>query len=237
MNAISRLCILLLATASAPCMAAHTVSGEQLLACAEASLRERSEPLPGRLMLSASVTPEPSRIEGEGNVSLRARAVDGAWPRRRVGVPVDILQGDRVAQTRMVWLSVQWWQQVAVYALDARSGTPMNELRVHTDEVDMAGGGEPALALDTLGPMDGWRLRRSVRAGEPVVRSDLSLRPAVSREQAVRLSLRQGPVALTVPAIANGEGEMGQWVPVRAEGAERSVLAKVVARGEVTIER
>jgi flagella basal body P-ring formation protein FlgA len=237
MNAATRIGILLLATSSAPCLAAQTVSGEQLLACAEASLRERSEMLTGRLELSASAMPEASSIAGEGEVRLQARAVDGAWPRRRVGVPVEIRRGDRVEQTRMVWLSVQWWQQVPVYGVDMRSGTPLNTLAVRIDEVDMAWSTEPAVALDALGSMDYWRLRRTVRAGEPVMRSDLALRPAVSREEAVRLSLRQGPVALTVPAIANGEGEMGQWVQVRAEGAERSVLAKVVARGEVAIER
>ncbi|MBD9477428.1 flagella basal body P-ring formation protein FlgA [Pseudoxanthomonas sp. PXM02] len=237
MNVIARVFILLLATVSAPCLAMHTVSGEQLLACAEASLRERSALLPGRLALSASAMPEPSRIEGEGEIRLLARAVDGAWPRRRVGVPVEILRGDHVEQTRMVWLSVQWWQQVDVYALDAPSGTALNELRVRTDEVDMAGAGEPAVALDTIVALEDWRLRRSVRAGEPLMGSDFSPRPAVSREQAVRLSLRQGPVALTVPAVANGEGELGQWVQVLAEGADRPVLARIVARGEVAIER
>nr|WP_298128485.1 flagella basal body P-ring formation protein FlgA [uncultured Pseudoxanthomonas sp.] len=237
MNAATRIGMLLLATSSAPCMAAQTVSGEQLLACAEASLRERSATLPGRLELSASAMPEASSIAGEGEVRLQARAVDGTWPRRRVGVPVDIRRGDRVEQTRMVWLSVRWWQQVPVYGLDMRSGTPSDTLAVRIDEVDMAGNTEPVAALDALGAKDTWKLRRTVRAGEPVMRSDLMQRPAVSREEAVRLSLRQGPVALTVPAIANGEAEMGQWVQVRAEGAERSVLAKVVARGEVAIER
>ena len=237
MNGATRIGILLLATSSAPCMAAHTVSGEQLLACAEASLRERSATLTGRLELSASAMPEASSITGKGEVHLQARAVDGTWPRRRVGVPVEIRRGDRVEQTRMVWLSVRWWQQVPVYGLDMRSGSPLDTLAVRIDEVDMAGNTEPVAALDALGAMDTWKLRRTVRAGEPVMSSDLIQRPAVSREEAVRLSLRQGPVALTVPAIANGEGEMGQWVQVRAEGAERSVLAKVVARGEVAIER
>ena len=237
MNTALTFCALLLTATTAPCLAAPSVSEEQMVACAEASLRARSLAGTGRLELVSSAELAPSVLHGEGDVRLRARSVDGMWPRRRVGVPVDVFQGERIVQTRMVWFSVRWWQRIPVYATNARSGTPMSELPTRTAEVDMAGIAESSLSMESLGTLENWRLRRSVRAGEPVLSSDLVRRPPVSRDGAVSLSLRQGPVALRVPATANADATLGQWVHVRVEGAERSVLAKVIAPNEVAIEQ
>lgn len=237
MNTAQAFCMLLLAATGAPCLAAQSVADEQLVACAEAYLRARSLPGTGRLELVSRAELAPSALHGEGGVRLQARPLDGLWPRRRVGVPVDVWQGDRIVQTRMVWFSVRWWQHVPIYATDARSGTPMSELPTRTAEVDMAGKADLSISMGSLGSLENWRLRRSVRAGQPVLGSDLVPRPPVSRDEAVSLSLRRGAVALTVPAIASADAAVGQWVQVRVEGAERSVLAKVVAPNEVAIEQ
>lgn len=82
---------------------ASNISSDRLIATARASLEAVSGMLPGELVLTASALPD-SQLETEmaatTQMRLQAGRIGGAWPRKRVGVPVEVLVDGVPTQTR-----------------------------------------------------------------------------------------------------------------------------------------
>lgn len=229
--------LLLLTVAGVPCMAAQVVAPDQLIEHARAALQARSSDLPGQLELIPAAALLSSQVEGDGELRLQAGTVDGVWPRRRVGVPVQVWLGERLMQSRMVWFTARWWHDVPVYSRNAQAGTSASSLETHVARTDLAGEVEARKLAELRMPLTaGLRLRRTVRAGQPVLAGDFEPSPAVARQAQVMLAVRHGQVELKTPAIAQGDGEVGELIKVLPSGAAQWVRARVMARGEVVIE-
>jgi flagellar basal body P-ring formation protein FlgA len=220
-----------------PCMAAQVVAPDELIEQARAALLARSSDLPGQLEIVPAAALLSSQVDGEGELRLEAGTVDGAWPRRRVGVPVQVWLGERLVQSRMVWFTVSWWHDVPVYSHDAQAGVSSTSLETHIARTDLAGAMDVRQLSESRMPVAaGLRLRRAVRAGQPVLAGDFEPSPAVARQAQVTLAVRHGQVELKTPAVAQGDGEVGELVKVLPSGASQWVRARVMARGEVAIE-
>lgn len=77
------------------------------------------------------------------------------------------------------------------------------------------------------------RLRRSVRQGQLLTRSDLTAAPPVRRGDKVQATLNVASAKLSVDAVAEMDGLPGQSVFVKREG--RRLRARVVSAGAVEI--
>lgn len=225
-----------LTCATQACLAAQVVTPESLIACARAALETRSVGLTGELEFMPRTGLSASQVDSEGQVRIEAGAVEGTWPRRRVGVPVQIWVNEQRAQSRMVWFTVHWWQDVPVYVRDAQASDRADALLTQVARTDLAG----VVDADRVGAPSEMtpdlRLRRAVRAGQPVLESDFEPVPAVARRDRVTLTVSEGPIELRTAAIAQGDGEVGERVKVLPDGAGHWVLARVTARNEVAIE-
>lgn len=226
---------LLMACASAQ---ASNISPDRLIATARASLEALSSTLPGELILTASALPA-SQLDTEtvtAQMTLKAGPIDGTWPRKRVGVPVQILLDGVPTQTRMVWFTVQWWLERPTYARAFANGTPGEQVVVVTKRMDVAG----VLAVDAVAAPGkapaAVRLKHAVRAGDLVQMQDFAAAPAIARRDPVTLHIRRGAVELQLPAIAAADGQPGEAIAVLPQGARTPVQARVVASGEVSIE-
>lgn len=227
---------LLLSCAAQACLAMQSVTPDRLIACARAALEARSVGLTGELEFIPRTGLPASQVEGEGQVRIEAGGVDGAWPRRRIGVPVQVWMDGQMMQSRMVWFTVHWWQDVPVYARNALAGERANVLATQVVRTDLAGviDADRAGAPPEMTPA--LRLRRAVRVGQPVLEGDFEPVPPVARQERVALTVREGPVELRTAATAQGDGEIGERVKVLPDGAGQWVLARVIARNEVAIE-
>lgn len=230
--------LLLLVAACNACEAARLVAPDRLVEEARAVLQARSAGLPGQLEFVHAANLPASHVDEEGALRFEAGAVDGAWPRKRVGVPVRIWAGERLVQSRMIWFTVRWWREVSVYGHDAQAGADVSSLAMHVARTDLAGtaAAGPLFGAEVPQFASGLRLRRAVRAGQPVLAGDFEPTPAVASRAQVVLAVRQGPVELKTTAIAQGDGELGELIRVLPSGAEQWVQARVVARNEVAIE-
>jgi flagellar basal body P-ring formation protein FlgA len=224
-----------LTCAAGASLAAQTVTADMLIASAQEALAARSAGLPGEIEYVPSAGLSASQVDGAGPVRVEAGAVGGTWPRRRVGVPVHIWIEDQLEQSRIVWFTVRWWQDVPVYVRDARAGDRADGLSVRTMRTDLAGvDAQHAVAPSEL--TSDLRLRRTVRAGQPVLDVDFEPVPAVARQQSIALTVREGAIAVRTAAIAQRDAEVGERIKVLPQGADQWIQARVVARNEVAVD-
>lgn len=210
------------------------VSGAEIAACADALLASRSSGLEGELEWVPAGPVAPSQIPA-GRYRLHAGDITGAWPRRKVGVPVQVWIDDRMVQSRLVWFSVHWWKDTLVYARAATTGEAARPELVQLQRVDAIG--SPTLESADTQWMQGMRLRHQVRTGKPVRKSDFEPAPLVARDEKVQVQVQVGGVRLSTTGIATEQGALDEEIAVRPDGSPHSVKARIVARNEVRIER
>lgn len=228
--------LLLIALAS-PCAGSHAASVDavRLVEAARSVLEARSTGLPGEWEFVPAGGLSVSQVEGD-EVRVEAQPVEGRWPRGRVGVPVQVWVDGQPAQSRMVWFTVRRWLEVPVYARDAQAGESLASVATHLQRRDMAEFADRAPFADPVDTPGALQLRRSVRAGHPVMRDELRSMPDVSRQQAVALIVRRGALVLSTPALAQADAVVGEQVRVLPEGATQWVLARVNGPNEVVLE-
>lgn len=230
------LCALALAlpqSLTAQTAAIQVVPGERIVDRALSALVDKSVGMEGTVeWRPVGVAPD-SRIP-QGDYELRIGEIHGAWPRRRIGVPVQLWVDGRLAQSRVIWFAGHWWRDALVYAHDAKAGQDAHASLAQLQKIDSAG--IDIIDSEDMGWTEGLRLRKPVRAGQAVHRSDFENAPMVARNERVRVEVNIGGVHLLTTGVAGEEGAMDDVIRVLPQGAERSVPAKIVARSEVKIE-
>lgn len=169
-----------------------------------------------------------------GRSSIAVGAIAGRWPRARAGVPVRLMVDGRPVRTVTAWVSLGDVRKVLTYAEAGAARMPAAALRLVPAEVDMTCCASPPV-LDPAG-IAALRLRHGVHAGEPVLASDFEPLPAVAAHAQVEIEVEQGAVRLRTQGIALTDGGLGERVPVRPEGAQSVVAARVIATGKVRVD-
>jgi flagellar basal body P-ring formation protein FlgA len=170
----------------------------------------------------------------KGRVALEIGTVAGRWPRSRAGVPVRLLVDGRSVRTLTAWVELSDVRSVLTYADPASAKASLTALRLVEKNVDMlCCDGATAPAADVLAEM---RLRRAVRAGEPVLFSDLEPIPDVVNRQPVAIEVVRGSVRLTTAGTALADGRIGQTIAVKPDASEHTVKARVASKNKVTLD-
>lgn len=237
MMQLYRLLAFALCTAALPCGAVNAVHvpATALVDAARAALLGKASEADVRIDLAVA-----GRVRGldfPGAIGIVPEVSvahwDGPWLRSRVGVPVEVRVGGRKT-TSTVWFAVTATARGELYANGFARGEPAEKLVYRTGSVDLARQqGERAADSASL---TGMRLRRAVRAGDPVLASDFEPMPLISARQTVRVLVLRGAVRLSVPAQALADGDAGQTIPVLPASATSPIKARVVSSEEVTLE-
>lgn len=168
-----------------------------------------------------------------GNIELKPRVAIHSWPRSRVSVPVDVYVAGRLVSTAVVWFALSLPASGQGYAASYAAGTDIRQLSLDTVTYDAAAIQGVVASLPSNGePM---RLRRNVRAGDPLRSEDFESLPDIVRGQHVRVAILSGSLRVTAQAIAIGSGSRGDKVNVMVDGAEAAVQAEVTGKGEVQV--
>jgi flagella basal body P-ring formation protein FlgA len=160
------------------------------------------------------------------DVTLRAMPVVGRFPRQRFTVDVQFVRRGRVVGKATVGFALHVAGEGWVYTRDAHDHDDVASLAIERGAVDVARAA-PASPDDLIG----MRLRRNVRAGQPVSLSDFERVPDVDNRQTVRLRAAFGEIMVESAGLALRAGNRGDVVTVQVEGATAPVKATVVERG------
>lgn len=168
-----------------------------------------------------------------GRVELADGDIAGRLPRAEVAVPVRLQVDGRPIRTLTVRFALRDERSVLSYAEAYAARSTGDAVRVQTARVDMTCcAGEPVADAQQLA---GLRLKRGVRAGQPVLAGDFEALPDVQAQRPVAIEAAFGQVRLTAPGTALGDGRIGEKVAVRAESSGEIVQARVVAKQKVAV--
>ncbi|MBI1358341.1 MAG: hypothetical protein GC160_28735 [Acidobacteria bacterium] len=115
--------------------------------------------------------------------------------------------------------------------LEAARDLPLHEV-LRPEDLVAKQGLLPILDISYLThlPIDGdYHLRLPMKAGEALRADAIELRPDVMLGDILELQVRAGAVVLRTPARAEGEGRIGQTVPLRNLESGRRVVARILS--------
>lgn len=207
--------------------------GESLAAQVQQVLQARTEAAGSSARVQATGR-VPDLSLPQGAVRIDVGDVPGRWPRAHAIVPVKVVVEGHAPRTVPVGISASDVRTVMSYAADFGAGTDAARLRTRQARVDMTCcDGEVAMDVHAL---QSRRLRRAVRAGQPVLLSDLEARPLVAAQQKVAVAVERGPVRIVTTGIALADGAVGDRIPVRTAESRQVVRARIVEQGKVAVD-
>lgn len=165
-----------------------------------------------------------------GEITLAARPFAAATrPISRMRVWLDVSVGGRFQRTVPVDYRVQAWKAGYTAGAELHAGEDIDDNRLQPGEVDIAALDAPAWT----GSIDRTRIRREVRAGQPLTTLDVEFRPPVVRGEQVTVLSQMGDLSIQASAEALQDGRLNERIAVRVEGSTAPVLVWVVKPGLV----
>ncbi len=220
----------------------RTVPAEEIRQVVDAELARRLRDT-GSTARIVSVDGVRDQALPAGTLAMDVGNVAGRWPRARVGVPVRLRVDGRVVRTLTVWVAMSDVRRVPTYAQAANAKSTLDAASVVVADVDMTccdgalvdvrAGADGITGADALA---GKRLRRAVRAGQPVMAADFEPMPDVAARQKVTIEVVRGPVRLTTVGVALADAHIGQRVTVRPDAAEQAVVGRVTDKQKVILD-
>lgn len=218
---------------AASAAAEQTVPRATVVEAVRAQLRERSAGLTGELELSVLGRDEPLQLPA-GQHALQVGTVAGRWPRARVAVPVQHLVDGRRVRTQTVWVAVRWWREADVYADNLPAGAPSAAILHRRERVDLARA--DGQVVDAAALPAGQRLRRPVRAGQPLRAGDFEPMPDVIAGAELQVHVMRGAVRLNTAGRALADGSVGDVIPVALGSGRQPVDSTILSSQAVRVE-
>lgn len=208
---------------------AASSSSDPRVSAAEAALREAVADADAQV--STQLIAAPSAVDGE-IAHVTVGALPPGLPRARVGVPVQWRDAAGTPAKGVVWFGLSVVRDMPVWGRSAGRGESALEIGTRTGKVDVARVSAAPVPIDGL---EGWRLARSVREGDPLRAGDLERKPAVERERTLTLRVSQPGIRIETPVVAQQDGDVGDWIHVKALGTGEPVRARVMSSSEVEL--
>jgi flagellar basal body P-ring formation protein FlgA len=212
--------------------ASQTMPADDVSHAVIAELQQRMQPSGRRLNLVV-LGRLPDQVLPLGDVRVEVGAIAGPWPRPKIGIPVTLLVDGQKVRSMTMWLGVHMPQRALVFGSDYAAGSSTDTLQLVEADVDLACcAGTPAVLAQNSGD---FRLRRSVRAGQPLMQDDVEGVPDVQARSSVEIEVVRGSIRLATTGRALSDGRVGGMVDVLPDGTKSSVRTRVVARQKVAI--
>lgn len=206
-------------------------SSDPRVIAAEAALREAVADT--NASVTTQVIAAPTAVDGE-IAHVTVGAMPPGLPRARVGVPVQWRDADGTPAKGVVWFGLSVVRDMPVWGRSAGRGESASPIGIRTAAVDVA---RVSAAPLPDGGLEGWRLARTVHEGEPLRAGDLERKPAVERERTLTLRVSQPGIRIETPVVAQQDGDVGDWIHVKALGTGEPVRARVMSSSEVELAR
>lgn len=147
-----------------------------------------------------------------------------------VGVPVAIRVDGKLARTVVAGYRVTTYVHTATAARDLAPGAVLAEADLALARV--ASNGRPAVGVDAL---LGRKLNSATAKGAPLYVEQTVPDTVVKAGQAALLTVRDGPVALTVDVVARTGGALGDTVTVFNPQTQKAIAAIVTGKNRVEL--
>jgi flagella basal body P-ring formation protein FlgA len=204
-------------------------TADAIVTAARASIEARLGAMADEASLEVTGRPAGPWAAMDARTVFRAVPVVGRFPRERFTVDVALVRAGVVVGKATVVFALRLPSQAWVYGHDGHTHDDVDALALERRTVDAAGA-RSGFVTDPAS-LDGLRLKRSVRQGQPVSMADFERVPDVDNRQAVRLRASFGDIVLESAGTALRAGNRGDVVTVQIAGGTTPVKATVIERG------
>lgn len=170
----------------------------------------------------------------QGEVSLKPRPIDVDHLSSRVPVHIDVYVNQVLARSVVVPFTVRVKQNVyiAKRSLPEGSIVTVDDFEIRNDIV-----GASQRESAPVASLDGTvRLRKRIAGGQMLTAGQVSADGAVLRGDAVQLIVASNGIRIETRATAQQDGQLGQTIRVRMDGATEMTTARIVGPGVVQAE-
>jgi flagella basal body P-ring formation protein FlgA len=167
----------------------------------------------------------------EGPLKIRVRRLSGRPLRGPTVLRLEIVAQERVVREVAVTADVRWFSQVLVAVRGLRRGEELSAEMVERDERDVTR--ERDGFFTAAAELAGLRVRRTVRAGDPLTRSHTERVPAVLRGGEITMVVVGGNLRISARGTALQNGGIGDRIRVRNADSGKVVYGKVVGSSTV----
>ncbi|BCR06611.1 hypothetical protein DESUT3_36800 [Desulfuromonas versatilis] len=202
---------------------------EQILRDYLAANRER---LPAAKIGIKSFQPPPPFTLPAGQLSHEVIPSDpGILASRRFTILFRV--DGRVVQNLPVRAEIEALAPVVVAAHDLGRGIELADSDLRMVEMDLNGLRNPCI---DPGELLGKRLKRPLRAGDPLDRTQVEFPPMIRRGEAVSIQVVSGALRITAAGEARQDGREGETIRVRNSSSRKEILCRVLAPGLAQVE-
>jgi flagellar basal body P-ring formation protein FlgA len=147
-------------------------------------------------------------------------------------VTATITAGDRPSETCRVYGKVRVMAQVPVTTRAVRRGAIISEGDLELRTMDLSG--SPLIVRDVKECL-GMLAKTTLAAGKPVLKTNISTPPLISRGDVVAIEARAADLVIMDRGIALKDGCLGDTIPVRNTGSGKQVIGTIIARSQVEV--
>ena len=181
-------------------------------------------------------TPRELVLPDRAGVTIRPRLLSSALRPGPIAVALEALSNGRIIAATSVGLRIRAIAEVLVTTATIRQGEPLTKANTTWEQREVTRMADTVTIADQDN-MQVWVAGRLLIAGKTVTKRDVVLPPAVKRGDVVTLTIKCGKVTLRSTAEARQDARLGDSVSVRTPVSKEDVRARVVAPGQVEINR
>lgn len=168
-----------------------------------------------------------------GNVRLVARLMSNPTLAKRTCVLVDILIEGVDYNTIPVWLAVKAVQPVLAAKTSLRPGQALRREDFTIRSTDITALGSAPIAVED--DLQALRLRQAIAPEDALLRSNVEIRPAVTRDQTVQVRIMGSAIAVETTGLATTDARLGEMVKIKNPASAQLYAATVVGDGLVEV--
>ncbi|MDX2481890.1 MAG: flagellar basal body P-ring formation chaperone FlgA [Desulfuromusa sp.] len=195
-------------------------------------LAEQSDLLPHvELRFKSIVLPEPYRVATGRLDHQIISAKSSLIGSQRVTLLTRV--DGQIFSNQSIRVEVEALANIAICAGTFRRGEILNVEDIELRYQDISRVKEPIFSLEEV---IGQRLKRSVRLGEPLQRTQIEFPPVIKRGERVVIQIESHGLMLSAAGQAKQDGQTGETIQVMNSNSRKEVLCQVVAPGLVKVE-
>lgn len=217
------------------------VSGDEVIAMAQAALQSHlardvanKQLASARIELQPISTPTNVSVAGQ-DVRLQVRSLGSSTFAKRMVVWVDVFSGDLHLKAVPVRFEVSVFAMAPVATTSAATGSLLSQDALVWQEAEITL--HPSLATKEGLALSALTVRKALEPGEVVTLQHLKAAPAVTRGASATLLSGSGAVSLESRVEVLQDGHVGQLVRVKPLNAVGSLVARVIAPGQLAFEQ
>ena len=139
---------------------------------------------------------------------------------------------DRVVKNMSIKGRIEARANIVTAAIPVKKGTILSGRHLQQTVMDISEIRDPGFSVDEF---IGKKIKRSLRAGSPIIVSNVESLPVILKGQKVKIVIQSGAMLLTATGLAHTDGKINDLIRVQNINSNKVVFGRVAGPGVVEV--